>query len=97
MKQPQHTTFNRAKTTLTQVIQWAQLLSQLHARIATRFARAEPRRRVLRYLQGLLSCVERKNCWQLAEHAREATPYGMQRLLSQAVWDTDGVRDDLRC
>ena len=33
---------------------------------------------------------------QLAEHAREATPYGMQRLLSQAVWDADLVRDDLR-
>ncbi len=48
------------------------------------------------YLQGLLSAVERKNGWQLAEQAREATPYGMQRLLSQAVWDTDGVRDDLR-
>jgi len=51
---------------------------------------------VLRYLQGLLSSIERKNGWQLAEHAREATPYGMQRLLSCAVWDTDGVRDDLR-
>jgi SRSO17 transposase len=48
------------------------------------------------YLQGLLSTVERKNVWQQAEQAREATPYGMQRLLSQAVWDTDGVRDDLR-
>jgi len=32
----------------------------------------------------------------LAEHAREATPYGMQRLLSQAVWDADGVRDAIR-
>jgi SRSO17 transposase len=48
------------------------------------------------FLQGLLSATERKNGWQLAEQAREATPYGMQRLLSQAVWDTDGVRDDLR-
>src|ERR1700686_2373905 len=45
---------------------------------------------------GILSSVERKNGWQLAEQAREATPYGMQRLLSTAVWDTDGVRDDLR-
>ena len=41
-------------------------------------------------------CSERKNGWHLAEQAREAHPYGMQRLLSQAVWDTDGVRDDLR-
>jgi SRSO17 transposase len=43
-----------------------------------------------------LSDISRKNSWQLAEHAREARPDGMQRLLSQAVWDTDGVRDDLR-
>jgi SRSO17 transposase len=49
----------------------------------------------LRFVQGILSSVERKNGWQLAEQAREATPYGMQRLLSQAVWDTDGVRDDI--
>ena len=41
-------------------------------------------------------CSERKNGWHVAEHAREATPSGMQRLLSQAVWDTDGGRDDLR-
>ncbi len=32
------------------------------------------------------------NGWQLAKHAREARPDGMQRLLSQAVWDTNGVR-----
>jgi hypothetical protein len=39
---------------------------------------------------------ERKNGWHLAEHAREATPYGMQRLLSQAVWDANLVGEDLR-
>lgn len=27
---------------------------------------------------------------------RDATPHGMQRLLGEAVWDTDKVRDDLR-
>jgi hypothetical protein len=32
----------------------------------------------------------------LAEHAREARPDGMQRLLASAVWDADLVRDDLR-
>jgi SRSO17 transposase len=96
VKQPQHTTFTGTKTTLTHVVQWAHLLTQLHARIACHFARPEPRRRALAYLQGLLSCVERKNGWQLAEHAREATPYGMQRLLSHAVWDADLMRDDLR-
>ena len=38
----------------------------LHARVAGRFARAEPRRRVLAYLRGLLGNVGRKNGWQLS-------------------------------
>jgi len=96
VKQPQHITFTAVKTTPTHVASWAYELTQLHRRLAPRFARPEPRRRALAYLQGLLSATERKNGWQLAEQAREATPYGMQRLLSQTVWDTDGVRDDLR-
>jgi SRSO17 transposase len=75
---------------------WAAGLGALHAQIAGRFARAEPRRRVLAYLRGLLGNVGRKNGWQLAEHAGEATPDGMQRLLATAGWDPDGVRDDLR-
>lgn len=96
MKPQQHTIPIGARTTLRDLVHWAQALSQLHARIAPRFARPEPRRRALSFLQGLLSSVERKNGWQLAEHAREGTPYGMQRLLSSAVWDADLVRDDLR-
>ena len=75
---------------------WAAGLDALHVRIAGRFARAEPRRRALAYLRGLLGNVSRKNGWQLAEHAGEATPDGMQRLLSTADWDPDRVRDDLR-
>jgi SRSO17 transposase len=75
---------------------WAAGLLALHTRIAGRFARAEPRRRVLAYLRGLLGNVGRKNGWQLAEHAGEQTPDGMQRLLSTADWDPDLVRDDLR-
>lgn len=78
------------------VQRWAADLQALHARIAPRFRRAEPRRRALAYLRGLLSPVERKNGWQLAEQAGEATPDGMQRLLAAADWDADAVRDDLR-
>ena len=96
MKPQQDTIPQAAETTVTEVARWAQALARLHARIAPRFARPEPRRRALAYLQGLMSSIERKNGWQLAEHAREGTPYGMQRLLSQAVWDADLVRDDLR-
>src|SRR5438477_5685074 len=96
MKQAHHTTAAATETTFSEVWRWAQELFHLHARIAPRFARPEPRRRALAYLQGILSETSRKNGWQLAEHAGEARPDGMQRLLSQAVWDTDGVRDDLR-
>ena len=63
---------------------------------AGRFRRPEPRRRVLEYLRGRLSSVERKNGWQLAEQAGDTTPDGVQRLLSTYRWDADQVRDDLR-
>ena len=82
--------------TVGDVTTWAGGLAELHARIAPRFVRPEPRRRALAYLRGLLRPVARKNGWQLAEQAGEATPDGMQRLLATAVWDADAVRDDLR-
>jgi SRSO17 transposase len=75
---------------------WEQSLEELHKWIGRRFKRAEPRERAYRYVKGLLSNVVRKNGWQLAEQAGESTPDGMQRLLSSAVWDVDGVRDDVR-
>jgi SRSO17 transposase len=87
---------DQAAADIEEVQAWAAGLEVLHARIAGRFARAEPRRRVLAYLLGLLGNMGRKNGWQLAEHAGEATPDGMQRLLSTADWDPDLVRDDLR-
>lgn len=93
MKHPQDTA---EMTTLSDVIAWRTSLTRLHARLAPHFARPEPFQRALRFVQGILSEVPRKNGWQLAEQAREATPYGMQRLLSQAVWDQDAVRDEIR-
>ena len=75
---------------------WAAGLEALGERIGSRFARAEPRERAVAYLKGLMSDIRRKNGWQLAEHAGEATPDGMQRLLNTATWDMDGVRDDVR-
>lgn len=66
------------------------------ARIAGRFARVEPRRRVGRLVLGLLSDLPRKNCWTIAEWAGESSPAGMQHLLGRAKWDADQVRDDVR-
>ncbi len=71
-------------------------LDRVHALIAGRFARSEPRVRVREYVSGLAAGLERKNGWTLAERAGEASPDGMQRLLRWADWDVDGVRDDLR-
>ena len=75
---------------------WAGQLEELHSRIAHRFTRCEPRRRASAYLKGLVGTSERKNGWQLAEAAGEATPDGIQRLLNAAGWNADLVRDDLR-
>ncbi len=96
MKQKQHITPTGSKTTPNDVVRWAVELRHLHARIASCFARPEPRHRCLLYLQSILSDVARKNGWQLAEQAGESRPDGMQRLLTNAVWDEELVRDELR-
>ena len=96
MKPSQDITSDNELTTVTEVLQWVQALTELHDRIAARFARSEPRRRVLAYLKGIMSEMPRKTCWQLAEQAREMTPFGMGRLLASAVWDDALVREDLR-
>ena len=56
----------------------------------------EPRRRAKAFTLGLLAVLPRKNWWTIAEHAGDASPDGMQHLLARAVWDADGVRDDVR-
>jgi SRSO17 transposase len=83
-------------TTREEIEGWRAGLDALHARIASRFRRAEARERAKRYLAGLLDRVERKNGWQLAEHLGEPGPQGVQRLLNAADWDENAVRDDLR-
>ena len=80
---------------VAEVARWAEGIERVHECIAGRFRRPEPRRRALDYLKGLLSPVERKNGWQLAERAGDATPDGVQRLLYNYRWDADLVRDDL--
>lgn len=76
--------------------QAALALDEVQARIGPRFRRSEARSRARRFLEGLLAPVERKNGWQLAEALGERGPRGVQRLLGEADWDPDAVRDDLR-
>ncbi len=75
---------------------WVEQFEVGFAYIAGRFGRVEPRRQARAFLLGLLSDVDTRTCWQLAEQAGDRTPHRMQRLLGEAVWDADKVRDDVR-
>ena len=75
---------------------WMLWQTEVERRLGARFARREVRWRAWAYIRGLLSPVERKNGWQLAEVNGETTPYGVQHLLGRALWDADALRDDVR-
>jgi SRSO17 transposase len=96
MKPLEHTTSEPLGPTLRLISSWVLSLHLLHQRLAPLFARPEVHHHALLYLQALLSDIPRKNGWQIAEQARQAHPYSIQRLLSRAVWDEDGLRDTLR-
>lgn len=83
-------------TQLVPLSNWEQQFDNLTQRITPRFARPEARQQARDYLQGLLSPVERKNGWQLAEHLGHSAPHRVQHLLDRAVWDDALVRGDLR-
>jgi SRSO17 transposase len=71
-------------------VSWAEQLAEVAERMGCRFLRSEPRRQALAYLQGLLSPVERKNSWPLAEQAGDPGPHRFQHLLGRAVWEARG-------
>lgn len=88
--------FGSKEQELSGLSQGWQALAELSERIGMHVRRAEVRRRLQRYLQGLLASVERKNGWQLAEALGESNAHGVQRLLAEADWDEEAVRDELR-
>jgi SRSO17 transposase len=75
---------------------WAEEFEVCFAMIAPAFARVEPRRRAKLFVQALLSPIESRSCWQIAEHAGDADPGGMQRLLASAAWDETWARARVR-
>jgi len=82
--------------TSVDVTAWTGRFDEVLTALESLFVRPEPRRTVRDYLRGLLSGVERKNSWWLAEHAGHARPDSMQRLLTTATWDADEARDQVR-
>ncbi|KMJ46950.1 transposase [Xenorhabdus khoisanae] len=75
---------------------WEQELLNAHSRLAPLFHSASSQQRCLAYLRGLLSDVERKNGWQLAEWLGERSPDNIQYFLERAHWDAEAARDVLR-
>jgi SRSO17 transposase len=75
---------------------WRLELTQLKARLACVFQRSETREQVGLYLDGLIGGAERKNGWQLAEHAGDEVPWRMQAVLGRGGWDADCARDICR-
>ena len=84
------------KPSANDVTKWRDELESVSGRIGPRFVRPEVRQRAQIYLELLLANVPRKNGWQLAEYAGDATPKNIQHFLGRARWDADEVRDDLQ-
>jgi len=63
------------------------------AQVAPCFARRETRLTCKDMVHGLLSELEDRNCWTLAEAAGHACPYRMQHLLSRARCDEQRMLD----
>jgi len=84
------------KPSANDVKKWRAELVSVSGRIGPCFVRPEVRQRAQVYLELLLANVPRRNGWQLAEHAGDATPKNIQHFLGRARWDADEVRDDLQ-
>lgn len=77
-------------------LSWQKELDGYLGRFASRFHRSETRESVRNYVRGLLASVPRKNGWQLAEEVGLSNPHPIQRVVSEAKWSDEGVRQDLR-
>lgn len=77
-------------------LEWEQELAALKERLAPVFRRRELKESGKAFVDGLLSGVERKTGWLLAEQAGLARPYRMQSLLGRGRWDADALRDVVR-
>lgn len=76
--------------------QWSDALKSFQSRIGQYFARSEARQSAFDYLQALMSPVERKNGWQMAEQVGHKAPYQFQHLLGRAQWNADEVTQEVR-
>jgi SRSO17 transposase len=78
------------------LLAWEQELTGLKARVGRVLHRRELRETGAAFLDGLLSGIERKTGWLMAEQSGAERPYRMQSLLGRSQWDADRLRDEVR-
>jgi SRSO17 transposase len=78
------------------LLAWESELVSLKARLGPVFCRRELKQTAAAFLDGLLSGIERKTGWPMAEQANAERPYRMQSLLGRRHWNADGLRDQVR-
>ena len=78
------------------LLEWEGELSAWKSRLGPVFGRRELRETGSAFLDGVLSGIERKTGWMMAEQAGLARPWRMQALLGRSRWDADALRDEVR-
>ncbi len=78
------------------VSDWREALEGMRAFVAPAFNRSEQRASAGAFIDGLLSGVERKTGWMLAEEAGLARPYRIQSLLGRSSWSADALCERVR-
>lgn len=73
-----------------------QRLDALVTEIGSHFPRADTARTAGAFVLALMSDLETKNCWTLAEHCGHATPDRLQYFLSRAAWDCEALLGQAR-
>ena len=69
---------------------------KMMSRLSDEFSSSLGKANAEKYMRGLLSPIERKNGWQMAEAVGEATPYSIQQFLYRGQFNADNLRDHLR-
>ncbi|TBA74421.1 IS701 family transposase [Rhizobium ruizarguesonis] len=74
-------------------IDWERELSALKVQLFSVFRRSEARETCSTFIDGLLSGIERKTGWLMAEQAGFSRPWRIQALLGRSHWDAERMRD----
>lgn len=78
------------------LLAWERELAALKVRVGRVMPRRELRDTSALFLDGLLSGIERKTGWLMAEQAGDERPFRMQALLGRSRWDAERLRDEVR-